>query len=75
MAPDWLAAVDVLLREDIRLCTLCGTRDPRGWVDVLDIGGLGVAILRCQRCYAQAGTQAQLQALLARRYGRNGPTG
>jgi hypothetical protein len=72
MAPDWLAAVDTLLREDIRLCTLCGQRDPRGWVDVLDVGGLGVAILRCLQCYGRPGSLQEVQQVLARRYGRPG---
>jgi hypothetical protein len=68
--PDWLIAADDLLTHRLRTCTCCSRAVAvgEGWLQVMEIGPLSVAVLRCRACYTQAGALARLDRLLRQRY-------
>jgi hypothetical protein len=68
---DWTVALDDSLVQRWSRCVLCLRRDPDGkpWLDIVDVRGFGVAVLRCQACFRQPGSLAEVEAVLAQRYG------
>jgi hypothetical protein len=69
---DHAAALDDLILQRHRHCTLCGDGHPVWmglWPETATYHGLRVAVSLCERCSRAADTWARLDHLMERRYG------